>query len=156
LPANFAMPLPVSSAGAGDDAAAPGANPLAARAAAGPGARDAEGWLADLRREPLLASLTADGAIAGAAAAGHGHIDTAADRVDGAWIARRGQRGFSTGSGNNRHQPGNPDMRTGPQLDVGRPVTQPEEPEKSRVSAQFHPLNSCRAITIRWIWFVPS
>jgi hypothetical protein len=28
--------------------------------------------------------------------------------------------------------------------------------KKLQVSAQYHPLSSCRAITIRWIWFVPS
>jgi Transposase DDE domain len=68
LTANFAMPLPVSSTGAGDGEAS-----LAARVAAGPGAWEDEEWLADLRREPLLESLMADGTIAAAAAADHGH-----------------------------------------------------------------------------------
>jgi hypothetical protein len=72
LPANFAMPVPVPSTGAGDDAAA-GENALAARVAAGPGAWEDEEWLADLRREPLLEGLMADGTIAAAAAADHGH-----------------------------------------------------------------------------------
>jgi hypothetical protein len=64
------MPLPVSSTGA---AAAPEASPLAARVAAGPGAWEDEDWLADLRRESLLESLMADGTIAAAAGADHGH-----------------------------------------------------------------------------------
>jgi len=68
LTANFAMPLPVSSTGAGDGEAS-----LAARVAAGPGAWEDEEWLADLRREPLLESLMADGTIAAAAAADHAH-----------------------------------------------------------------------------------
>jgi hypothetical protein len=46
---------------------------LAARVAAGPGLWEDEGWLADLRRESLLESLLADGAIAAAAAAEHDH-----------------------------------------------------------------------------------
>ena len=73
MPANFALPLPVSSTGAGGYAAAPEANPVAARVAAGPGAWEDEDWLADLRRESLLESLMADGTVAAAAAAGHGH-----------------------------------------------------------------------------------
>jgi len=73
LPANFAMTVPVPSTGAGDDAAAPEESPLAARVAAGPGAWGDEEWLADLRRESLLESLMADGTIAAAVAAGHGH-----------------------------------------------------------------------------------
>jgi hypothetical protein len=68
LTANFAMPLPVPSTGAGDDE-----DRLAVRIAAGPGAWDDEEWLADLRREPLLEALMADGTIAAAAAADHGH-----------------------------------------------------------------------------------
>lgn len=63
---NFAMPVPVPSTGAGE-------NPLAARVASGPGAWENEEWLADLRREPLLESLMADGTIAAAASADHGH-----------------------------------------------------------------------------------
>jgi hypothetical protein len=70
---NFAMIVPVSSTGAGDGAAAEAENPLAARVAAGPGAWEGEEWLADLRREPLLESMMADGTVAAAAAADHGH-----------------------------------------------------------------------------------
>ena len=70
---NFAMTVPVpSTAAAGDGAGAP-ENGLAARVAAGPGAWEDEEWLADLRRESLLESLMADGAIAAAASAGHAH-----------------------------------------------------------------------------------
>ena len=46
---------------------------LAARVAAGPGLWEDEEWLADLRRESLLESLPADGTIAAAASAAHGH-----------------------------------------------------------------------------------
>jgi hypothetical protein len=28
--------------------------------------------------------------------------------------------------------------------------------EKPQYSGQFHPLSNCRAITMRWIWLVPS
>jgi hypothetical protein len=73
LTANFAMTVPVPSTVASDDAAVPEENPLAARVAAGPGAWEDEEWLADLRREPLLESLMADGTIAAAASADHGH-----------------------------------------------------------------------------------
>ena len=69
---NFAMPVPVPSTAGDDDAGTPEKN-LAARVAAGPGAWEDEEWLADLRREPLLESLMADGAIAAAASAGHAH-----------------------------------------------------------------------------------
>jgi hypothetical protein len=72
LPANFAMPVPVPSTGAGDDAAA-GENAIAARVAAGPGAWEDEQWLAGLQRESLLEALMADGTIAAAAASDHGH-----------------------------------------------------------------------------------
>jgi hypothetical protein len=51
----------------------PGAGALAARVAAGPGPWEDEGWLADLRRESLLESLLADGTVAAAASAEHGH-----------------------------------------------------------------------------------
>ena len=69
---NFAMTVPVPSTAGGDDAGAPEAG-LAARVAAGPGAWEDEEWLADLRREPLLESLMADGTIAAAASAEHAH-----------------------------------------------------------------------------------
>lgn len=58
----------VPSTAGDDDAEAPG---LAAWVAVGPGAWEDEEWLADLRREPLLESLMADGTIAAAASAGH-------------------------------------------------------------------------------------
>jgi Transposase DDE domain/Insertion element 4 transposase N-terminal len=55
------------SAGQGDDR-------LAARVAAGPGMRDDEDWLAELRREGLIGELLASGTIGRAAAeGGHGH-----------------------------------------------------------------------------------
>ena len=73
MPANFAMTVPVPSTGTGGDAAAAEKNPLAARVAAGPGAWEDEEWLADLRREPLLESLMADGTIGAAVSADHGH-----------------------------------------------------------------------------------
>jgi hypothetical protein len=66
------MPVPVPST-AGDDAGAPPEAGLAARVAAGPGPWGDGEWLADLRRESLLESLLADGTIAAAAAAEHGH-----------------------------------------------------------------------------------
>jgi Transposase DDE domain/Insertion element 4 transposase N-terminal len=72
LPANFAMTVPVSSTSAAG-AAAEGWAALATRVAAGPGAWEDEEWLADLQREPILEALMADGAIAAAAAADHGH-----------------------------------------------------------------------------------
>lgn len=65
------MPVP-SSSGAGE-ALTPEAEALAARVAAGPGSWDDEEWLAGLRRESLLESLLADGTVAAAAAAAHGH-----------------------------------------------------------------------------------
>ena len=65
------MPVPVPST-SGDDAGPPAAG-LAARTAAGPGLWQDEDWLADLRRESLLESLLADGTIAAAVAAEHGH-----------------------------------------------------------------------------------
>jgi hypothetical protein len=71
LPANFAMPVSVPST-AGEAGVPPG-TALAARVAAGPGRWEDEDWLADLRRESLLESLPADGTIAAAASAEHGH-----------------------------------------------------------------------------------
>jgi hypothetical protein len=56
----------------GGDAGAPEAG-LAARVAAGPGLWEDGEWLADLRRESLLESLLAGGAVAAAGAAAHGH-----------------------------------------------------------------------------------
>jgi Transposase DDE domain len=69
---NFAMTVPVPSTAGDDDAGTPEKS-LAARVAAGPGAREGEEWLAGLRREPLLESLMADGTIAAAASAEHAH-----------------------------------------------------------------------------------
>jgi hypothetical protein len=46
---------------------------LAARVAVGPGLWDDEEWLADLHRESVPESLLADGTIAAASAAAHGH-----------------------------------------------------------------------------------
>lgn len=71
MPANFAMPVAVPSTPGGD--AGPPEAGLAARVAAGPGLREDEDWLADLRRESLIGSLLADGTIAAAAAAEHAH-----------------------------------------------------------------------------------
>jgi Transposase DDE domain len=73
LPANFAMPVPVPSTSAGDPGGPPEAGSLATRVAVGPGAWEGEEWLADLRRESLLESLMADGAVAAAGSAEHGH-----------------------------------------------------------------------------------
>ena len=70
---NFAMTVPVPSTAGGDDAETPEKS-LAARVAAGPGAWEGEEWLTDLRREPLLESLMADGTLAAAASAEHGHL----------------------------------------------------------------------------------
>ena len=72
MPANSAMPVAVPST-AGDDAGGPPEAGLAARVAAGPGLREDGEWLADLRRESLLESLLAGGAIAAAAGAEHHH-----------------------------------------------------------------------------------
>jgi hypothetical protein len=65
------MPVSIPST-VGEAGGPPGAG-LAARVAVGPGLREDEEWLADLRRESLLESLLADGTIAAAAAADHGH-----------------------------------------------------------------------------------
>jgi hypothetical protein len=65
------MPVAVPSTPGGD--AGPPEAGLAARVAAGPGLREDEDWLADLRRESLIGSLLADGTIAAAAAAEHAH-----------------------------------------------------------------------------------
>jgi hypothetical protein len=65
------MPVPVPST-AGEAGGPPEAG-LAARVAAGPGLWEDGEWLADLRRESLLEALLADGAVAAAGAAGHGH-----------------------------------------------------------------------------------
>jgi hypothetical protein len=67
------MPVLIPST-AGDEAAPPGTEGPAARVAAGPGLRENEDWLADLRRESLLESLLAGRALAAAAGAGHGHL----------------------------------------------------------------------------------
>ena len=72
MTAHFAMPVLVPST-AGDDAGPPEAEALAARVAAGPGSREDEEWLADLRRESLLEALLADGTVGAAASAEHGH-----------------------------------------------------------------------------------
>ena len=72
MPANFAMPVAVPST-AGDDAGGPPEAGMAARVAAGPGLWEDGEWLADLRRESLLESLLAGGAIAAAARAEHHH-----------------------------------------------------------------------------------
>jgi Transposase DDE domain/Insertion element 4 transposase N-terminal len=71
LTAHFAMPVPVPST-AGEDAGPPEPG-LAARVAAGPGSWEDEEWLADLRRESLLESLLAAGAVAAAAGTDHDH-----------------------------------------------------------------------------------
>ena len=71
----------------------------------------------------------------------------------------QGQHRFSTGpetTGNNRHQLGIQDTRTGARLDVGRPASRHNRPEKPQVSAPLPALASCRASTKRWIWLVPS
>ena len=74
--AHFAMLVPVPSAvpaGQGDRPD-PGSEALSARIAAGPGLRDDEDWLAELRRDGLIGELLASGAIGQAAAeGGHGH-----------------------------------------------------------------------------------
>ena len=72
MPANFAMPVAVPSTPGDDAGGQPGAG-LATRVAAGPGRWEDEDWLADLRRESLPESLLADGTIAAAASAEHGH-----------------------------------------------------------------------------------
>src|SRR5260370_4886941 len=66
------MPLAVRFT-AGDDPGGPPEAGLAARVAAGPGLWEDGEWLADLRRESLLESLLAGGAIAAAAGAEHHH-----------------------------------------------------------------------------------
>ena len=68
--AHFAMPVPVPSG----VSAGQGVDPLAARVTAGPGMRDDEGWLAELRRDGLIGELLASGTLGQAAAeGGHGH-----------------------------------------------------------------------------------
>jgi hypothetical protein len=66
---------------------------------------------------------------------------------------------FSTGpetTGNNRHQSDNRNTRTDRQTRRhGGPRTRGYL-EKSQVSALYQPLSSCRTITMRWIWLVPS
>jgi hypothetical protein len=57
-----------------DDDPEPGSEALAARVAAGPGLRDDEDWLAELRRDGLIGELLAAGTIGQAAAeGGHAH-----------------------------------------------------------------------------------
>jgi hypothetical protein len=77
LSAYFVMPVPsVSAVFPGHDGDGPGPEreALAARVAAGPGLHDDEGWLAELRRDGLVAELLAGGVIDRAAAGGgHGH-----------------------------------------------------------------------------------
>jgi len=77
LCAHFAMLVPVPSgvsAGQGDRPG-PGSEALAARVAAGPGLRDDEEWLGELRRDGLIGELLASGTIGQAAAeGGHGHL----------------------------------------------------------------------------------
>jgi hypothetical protein len=67
------MPVPVPSTSGGDPGGPPEAGALAARVAAGPGLWEDEEWLADLRRESMAGALLADGTIAAAAGAEHGH-----------------------------------------------------------------------------------
>jgi hypothetical protein len=69
---NFAMSVPVPST-SGDEAGGLPEAGLVSRVASGPGAWEDEEWLADLRRESLVEALLADGTIAAAAAAEHGH-----------------------------------------------------------------------------------
>ena len=77
MPAHFAMLVPVPSAvpaGQGDGPDR-GSEALTARAAAGPGLRDDEDWLAGLRRDGLIGELLASGAIGQAASeGGHAHL----------------------------------------------------------------------------------
>jgi hypothetical protein len=67
------MPVPVPSTSGDDPGGPPEAGALAARVAAGPGLWEDEEWLADLRRDSLAGALLADGTIAAAAGAEHGH-----------------------------------------------------------------------------------
>jgi hypothetical protein len=70
------MPVRVPSAvpAGQDDDPEPGSGALAARAAAGPGLWDDEGWLAELRRDGLIGEMLAAGTIGQAAAeGGHAH-----------------------------------------------------------------------------------
>ncbi|MGH3157895.1 MAG: hypothetical protein ACRDNF_15150, partial [Streptosporangiaceae bacterium] len=90
------MTVPVPSTGAGDGAAAPGENPLATRVAAGPGAWEDEEWLADLRREPLLESLMADGTIAAAVRL---EVDNTATATTKLWVSAPVSRGTVTVNG---------------------------------------------------------
>jgi hypothetical protein len=68
------VPVPSAvSAGHDDDGAQAESGELAARVAAGPGLWEDEGWLAELRRDGLIAELLAGGVIERSAAAGGGH-----------------------------------------------------------------------------------
>ncbi len=77
MSAHFAMLVSVPStvpAGQGDDGPGAESAALAARVAAGPGLWEDESWLAEMRRDGLIAELLASGVIARAAAGGgHAH-----------------------------------------------------------------------------------
>jgi hypothetical protein len=71
-----------------------------------------------------------------------------------------GQHRFSTGSRNNGKQPASIG-RSGhvngtPDSWVRRPVLSEVNPRNSRSAVRHRYLRSCRAITMRWIWLVPS
>ncbi len=76
MSAHFAMLVSVPSivsAGQGDSGPRPEGEALAARVAAGPGLWEDEGWLAELRRDGLIAELLASGVVGRAAGeGGHG------------------------------------------------------------------------------------
>jgi hypothetical protein len=75
-------------------------------------------------------------------------------------MGSRYQHGFSTGSGNDGKQPaptGQSGHETGPPSpSAGRPVHVQHDPRNSRSECEYQPFSNCRAITTRWIWFVPS
>ena len=75
MSAYFAMPVAVPSVvSAGQGGGSPGRETLAARVAAGPGLWDDGAWLAELRRDGLMAELLAAGVLGRAVAdGGHGH-----------------------------------------------------------------------------------
>ena len=72
----------------------------------------------------------------------------------------QGQHGFSTGSGNDGKQPARTGQSTHengpPNSIVGRPVPREANPRNRRSASKYTYLSSCLAITIRWIWLVPS
>jgi hypothetical protein len=74
-------------------------------------------------------------------------------------VTRRWRGPLVGACGRGSHSPGEPVEQVEavlPQLQSDSPLSGNEDRKNSRSATEFHPLSSCRAITTRWIWLVPS